>query len=231
MPAIATLCIDLDGTLVDSAGEIAEAANRALESIGLPRQPDDVIAGCIGAGGRELMLRLLRLIGDVAAAGSEPVSADRREAAVHAFADRYAALAGTRCEAYPGVGKALRRLQAAGLRLACVTNKDESESRKVLGHCGLLDRFDVLVGGDTLGVKKPDRRLIDHAIALLGGAQASTAHLGDSATDVATARNAEVAAWVVPYGYNGGEPIATARPDRLFADFEAVATYVIDGDR
>ena len=230
MPTIALLCIDLDGTLVDSAGEIAEAANRALAGIGLARQPEHVIAGFIGAGGRELMLRLLRHLGDTGAADS-PVSAADREAAVRAFADHYATLAGTSCRAYPGVAGALRRLQAAGVRLACVTNKDEREAKAVLEHVGLLGFFDALVGGDTVGVKKPDARMIRHAIGLLGGTRERTAHLGDSQTDVATARNAGVAAWVVPYGYNGGQPIEGAGADREFADLAAVADEVIGDGR
>ena len=226
MPTITSLCIDLDGTLVDSAGEIAEAANRALDGIGLARQPQAAIADCIGAGGRELMLRLLRRIGESGAVDG-PVSPSDREAAVRAFAEQYAALAGTTCRAYPGVGAALLRLRAASIGLACVTNKDEREARRVLEHCELMDRFDVLVGGDTVGIKKPDPRLLVYAIERLGGQRDSTAHLGDSQTDVTTARNADVAAWVVPYGYNGGQPIEQAGADRLFADFTAVADHVI----
>ena len=98
----------------------------------------------------------------------------------------------------------------------------------MLAACGLSQSFDLLVGGDTLAVKKPDARVIGHAIETLRGTRETTAHVGDSRVDVEAARNAGVAAWVVPYGYNGGEPIASARPDMTFADLGAVARHVLD---
>lgn len=215
---------DLDGTLVDTAGEIAEAANRTVEEFGLPRRAVAEIAELIGAGTKELMLGLLRRI------ASDPATADvvlDQNIALDRFAHHYAATSGTTCRAYPGAQDALRRLRRAGLRLACVTNKEERYSRKVLAACAMHDAFDLLIGGDTLAVKKPDARVLAHAITMLGGTCDNTAHVGDSRTDVEAARNAGVAAWVVPYGYNQGEPIENARPDRVFRDLGEVADYVL----
>ena len=217
------LSFDLDGTLVDTLPEIAEAANRALEGIGMADRPSAEIAELIGAGGRELMLRLLSRI-DV---GGAAVTSARRDAAVEGFARHYAELAGSRCEPYAGVVDALQRLKAAGVGLACVTNKNEREARVVLGRSAMIELFAAVIGGDTLAVKKPDGRTIGCALERLGGLPQRAAHLGDSQTDVDTARNAGVAAWVVPYGYNNGMPIARAGADRVFADIAAVADHVL----
>ena len=225
IPRYAMLTIDLDGTLVDTAAEIAEAANRSIEEFGLPRQPVPMITPLIGAGAQELMKRLLNRI--EVERGLSLSHADR-ESALRRFEVHYQATAGTACRPYPGVADALVRLRSAGVRLACVTNKETRYSEQVLAACGLSQSFDLLVGGDTLAVKKPDARVIGHAIATLAATRATTAHLGDSQVDVEAARNAGVAAWVVPYGYNGGEPIASARPDMTFADLGEVARHVLD---
>ncbi|MEO8526037.1 MAG: HAD-IA family hydrolase [Caldimonas sp.] len=217
------LSFDLDGTLVDTAGEIAEAANRTIEEFGLPRSPVAAITNLIGAGTRELMLGLLR------ETAAEP-GADRaidKEAVLRRFVHHYAATAGTTSRPYPRALDAIERLRAAGVRLACVTNKEERYSKSVLAACGMQDVFDLLIAGDSLAFKKPDGRVLAHVIATLGGARESTAHVGDSRTDVDAARNAGVAAWAVPYGYNRGEPIESAHPDRLFSDLGEVADHVL----
>ena len=218
------LSFDLDGTLVDTAGEIAEAANRTLDEFGLPRQSDRVIARHIGLGTRELMLGLL---GGLAVGHGPIVAAIDRDAVLRRFSHHYAQTAGTSCRPYAHAAQALQDLRESGLRLACVTNKEERFSRTVLGACGLADAFDLLVGGDTLDVKKPDRRILRHAMQVLGTSEATTVHVGDSRTDVEAARNAGVTAWAVTYGYNGGKPVATARPNRLFDDLGEVAAFAL----
>ncbi len=219
------LTIDLDGTLVDTAAEIAEAANRSIEEFGLPRQAVPMITGLIGAGARELMNRLVTRI---CAEQGLSLSHSDREAALRRFDVHYKATAGTACRPYPGVADALARLRGAGVLLACVTNKETRYSEQVLAACGLSRWFDLLVGGDTLAVKKPDALVIGHAIATLAAERETTAHVGDSHVDVEAARNAGVAAWAVPYGYNGGEPIASAGPDMIFAGLGEVARHVLD---
>lgn len=214
------ISFDLDGTLVDTAGEIAEAANRAIEEFGGKRQPAAVAEQFIGAGGREMMRRLLERI-DAAA-----VDVDLAYAR---FGFHYTSMAGTTCRLFPGVAEALRRLQAGGVRLACLTNKAEGHSRSVLRASGIDGCFDLLVGGDTLPCRKPDARVVAHIVTTLGG-RPVMAHVGDSRTDVETARNAGIAAWVVPYGYNGGEPIEACHPDRVFTDLGAVADHVLRGE-
>ncbi|HEX2540619.1 MAG TPA: HAD-IA family hydrolase [Caldimonas sp.] len=225
------LSFDLDGTLVDTASEIAEAANLALGDVGLAAQPPATIERFIGAGTRELMRRLLRVASDAAsvAAPSGAMRVDTDQALAR-FAVHYDAVAGSRCRPYQGCIETLQRLRGAGIRLACLTNKDERFSRRILAAVGIDACFDVLVGGDTLGVRKPDARVVAHVLEVLRGEASALAHVGDSATDVLTARNAGILAWAVPYGYNGGEPVENARPDRLFASLPDVADFVLDGE-
>lgn len=214
---IALVSFDLDGTLVDTAGEIAEAANRAIEEFGLPRQPLAELTLLIGRGAQALMRQLLARLG---ATLSEEAVFDR-------FEHHYLATTGTLGLPYPGCAETLQRLRAAGVRVACVTNKESRLTHQLLRHHGLSEAFDMVVGGDTLPQKKPHPSVLQHVAAALDVPLARLAHVGDSATDVMAARNAGAAAWAVPWGYNGGQPIQAAQPDRLFHSLPAVADHVL----
>ncbi|MBU2407327.1 MAG: HAD-IA family hydrolase [Gammaproteobacteria bacterium] len=102
-----------------------------------------------------------------------------------------------------------------------------AHARRVLKATRLDSYFELLIGGDTLPVRKPDPAVMRHVLQHFGIAPERAAHLGDSAIDIATARNAGVAAWAVPYGYNGGTPVAESRPDRMFATLAQVAAHVL----
>lgn len=217
------LSFDLDGTLVDTAGEIAEAANLALIDHGIAPRPPEAIGLLIGAGLHALMRRLLAQVQEEEGSLGQVVSID----AVLASVDRhYARTAGTTAQPYPGCEEALRALRAAGVRLACVTNKESHHARRVLDATGLSGHFELLIGGDTLPEKKPHPSVLRHVAQALGGTVERMAHVGDSRVDVDAARAASVAAWVVPYGYNAGEPIALAHPDRVFDRLTDVADHV-----
>jgi phosphoglycolate phosphatase len=215
---------DLDGTLVDTAGEIAEAANRALESHGIARRPTAEIVHFIGAGTRELMLRLLARV-----FLEQPGLADRvrPDDVLHSLDGHYADTTGTTAQPYDGAVDALERLKAAGIRLACTTNKEGRHTRRVLEAQRMNAYFDLVVAGDTLHVKKPDAGVLRHVVATLGGDVRRTVHVGDSQADVTAARNAGVGAWAVSFGYNAGQPIAASRPDRVFDRLADVADLVL----
>lgn len=211
---------DLDGTLVDTAGEIAEAVNRGLETCGFRRWPIDDIVHLVGAGLVALVDKLhARLL------EAEPAQARRVGAAelFHAVDRHYIDTTGTLARPYPGAAQALDRLRAAGVRLACVTNKEARHAERVLAVTGLADRFELMIGGDSLPQKKPHASVLQHAMAHFAVTAARTAHVGDSWIDVQAARNAGVQAWAVDYGYNAGVPISESSPDQLFSSLPGVA--------
>lgn len=218
------LSFDLDGTLVDTAGEIADAANLTLAEFGVPPQPQALITRLIGHGTRQLMLRLLAHV-----MLERPLRAARLpvDEVIACFDRHYAATVGTRARPYAGCLETLQQLRSAGVRLACVTNKEQRFARQVLEVTALAGCFDLLVGGDTLPHRKPDRQVIDHVLAMMNTSQEQLAHIGDSRTDIETARNAGVAAWAVPHGYNGGEPIELSHPHRIFQTLPDIARHVL----
>lgn len=216
---IELVTFDLDGTLVDTAGEIAEAANLTLVDFGRVRQPRPLIEGLIGTGAHSLMLQLLTL--------ADPQRQLDREQVLARFELRYAETAGTAGQPYADALESLQRLRADGVRLACVTNKEQRHAQHVLEAAALADCFELLVGGDTLAWKKPDARVLRHVIAQFGSTPARTAHVGDSAIDLAAARSAGVADWAVPWGYNAGRPIEQDQPTRLFRSLPQLADHVL----
>jgi phosphoglycolate phosphatase len=224
LPRYAVVSFDLDGTLLDSAAEIAEAVNRALHEQGLPRLPAAELTLLIGHGARRLVQDVLARLTPTGLQAGGPAQIDTMLAS---FERHYAALIGTSSVPYPGAAEALLRLRGAGVRLACVTNKQQLPAQRLLQHHGLLPRFELLIGGDTLAHKKPHASVLQHVAAAMQVPLSQVAHVGDSATDVMAARNAGVAAWAVPWGYNGGVPIAEAEPDRLFDSLAAVASHVL----
>jgi phosphoglycolate phosphatase len=215
---------DLDGTLVDTAAEIAEAANRALESNGIARRPVPEIVHFIGHGTRELILKLLARVFQERPALAHTV---RVEAVLDSMDHHYAVTTGTMAETYEGAREALEQLTAAGVKLACVTNKELRHARRVLKVTGLDHFFLITVGGDSLAQKKPHASVLHHVVNTLEGDTGRTAHVGDSSTDVEAARNAGVAAWVVSYGYNAGRPIGESNPERIFPGLLQVAEHVL----
>ncbi len=225
------LSFDLDGTLVDTAAEIAYAANQTLADAGLaPRTLDDITLR-IGGGARLLMHGLLT---DTTAAAQRASMQDGGaqsarmdiDALLLRFEHHYARIAGTLAQPYPGCAVTLGQLRQAGIRLACVTNKEQGFAQQVLQATRLDGFFELLVGGDTLSHKKPHASVLDHVRRVFDCQLLQMAHVGDSRIDVQAARNTGIAAWAVSFGYNAGEPIAASLPDQLFDTLPAIAHHV-----
>lgn len=207
---IALLLFDLDGTLADTSAEIADALNDTLRRLLLPEVAEEQVRGWIGGGTRELLMRAL-------------VAADRAEwldAAWAGFARDYERRCGTRSRLYPGAAALLRRARAAGLRLALLTNKEERFARRILQRHALAPLFDLVIAGDTLARAKPHPDEVWLALQRLGLAPAQALLVGDSLTDLRTARAAGIAVWLVRHGYPGGLAECGEAPDGWIAHFD-----------
>lgn len=214
------ILFDLDGTLIETGPEIADAVNDTLRELQLAPVEEAQVTRWIGHGTRELLIQALAHRRGVSA---EAVRQSPDFAHIETrFGVHYGQRCGTRSRLYPHVRESLAALRAAGVRLAVVTNKEGAYTARVLAAHGLDDAFDRVISGDTLPVKKPNPLAVHDCQLRFAVAAARTLFVGDSAIDVATARAAGVPVWCVPYGYNAGHPVADSQPDRIIADFGAL---------
>lgn len=204
---------DLDGTLVDSAPDLAAAVNHVLAEDGHPPLTVDAVRTMMGGGARVMLGRALD------AAGAAP---DRLEPLYPRLIAYYEAHIADRTRPFPGVEAALDDLRVRGVALAVVTNKVEHLAIRLLREIGLLDRFACVIGGDTMGVGKPDPAPIREMIRRCGGTRA--AFVGDTVYDVQGAHAAGLPCVLfVPDGNT--VPGADARFDH-YGDLTAILRLV-----
>lgn len=203
MGRIRAVIFDLDGTLTDSAPEIAQALNAVWADLGRPAVPLGTVAGYIGDGPGKLIERARAALGLAA----ETAAIDRE---TDAFLAAYAA-AGPGGEAYPGALEVVRRLAEAGFRLGVCTNKPQAAAERLLDTLGFARWLDGVVGGDTAPRRKPDPAHVLAALDRLDGIAPGEAMLvGDGPQDVDAGEAAGLAVVVAAYGYGGA---AALRPD------------------
>lgn len=211
------MLFDLDGTLIDTVSDIHGAVNEALAELGLPTLSSQQVRDRVGHGTQSLMLHAYaELKGVTPASVKESGELDRIMAI---YARCYLARCGQTSELYPHVREALEALRAEGVKLAVVTNKESHYTMPILDAHALTHLFDRVVCGDTFPIRKPDPAGVNACMTEFGTDVSTTLFVGDSSVDVATARNAGVAVWALPYGYNMGQPIEASQPDRLISDF------------
>ena len=209
---------DLDGTLVDTAPDLAAAANRMLADLGRASLPDDRIRDYVGKGVVNLVNRCFEASGG----GGEE---DRARA--HAVFERhYSAGIADRSRPYPGVVDGLEALERAGIAMGCVTNKAGRFTEPLLELTGLRRFFGVVVSGDTVERKKPHPDPMLYAAGKLGASPAETLVVGDSLNDVQSARAAGCAVVVVPYGYREGLSLEDLGADAVVASVEEAARSI-----
>ena len=187
-----TIAFDLDGTLADTAPDIAAGLNRMLAALGRDPLAQDAIRDLVGGGARSLVQRALHVTG-----GAPEGLVDQ---GLPMYLDFYAqdVCVGTR--PYPGVEAALDALAAEGIALALCTNKVEHLTHSLVEALGWRGRFTSVVGGDTLPTRKPEPAMLHEAITRAGGE--SAVFVGDSITDADTARAAGVPFVAVSFGYS-----------------------------
>ncbi|MDO5288023.1 MAG: HAD-IA family hydrolase [Pseudomonadota bacterium] len=215
------ILFDLDGTLAETAPEIQDAVNDTLAECQLPLAGPEQVQRWIGHGTRALLLHALA---HASGQSEEQVRQWPELPAITAAFDRhYAARSGTRARLYPHARQSLCALRACGVKLAVVTNKEARHTQRVLHALGLLPLLDRVISGDSLPSKKPDPAGVLACMREFGASPARTLFVGDSSIDAATARNAGIAIWLLPHGYNMGEPVHACAPDRVlhhgFASF------------
>jgi len=214
------ILFDLDGTLIETAPEIADAVNDTLQAFDRPGVSQQQVNDWIGHGTRELLIQALAFTDHTTRdAVRQSASFVRIE---QAFQVHYLKRCGTRSHLYPQVRETLEALKQRGVKRVVVTNKEDRYTRTVLDAHKLMPLFDRVISGDTLPVKKPDPMAIHDCLHRFGIKGERALFVGDSSIDVATARNAGIAVWALPYGYNMGQPIERAQPDRVIADLSAL---------
>jgi phosphoglycolate phosphatase len=209
-----TIVFDLDGTLIDTAPDLIDTLNLLFARKGLAPVAFDDVRSMIGAGIKPLIKRGLAL---------EPKEAQDLDLdTLYAeYLDHYAAHIADRSRPFPGLEVALDELAASGCILAVCTNKLEWLSVRLLDALRLSARFASICGQDTFGMEKPDPDVLRRTIAAAGGEVSRAIMVGDSGTDIATARAAGVPVIAVDFGYTE-TPIAELGPDRLISHFAAL---------
>ena len=198
--------VDLDGTMIDTVGDFIEALNRSLHALALPPVDRAFVERTVGKGSEHLIRSTLQHVGADAA---------RYDDAWALYQRHYLAINGEHAGVYPGVVEGLGRLAARGLKLACLTNKPTAFAVPLLRLKGLHGYFSVVFGGDAFERKKPDPLPLLKTCEALGSQPAHTLMLGDSSNDARAARAAGCRVVLVSYGYNHGEPVASAGADAV----------------
>jgi len=213
-----TVIFDLDGTLVDSAPDLADTLDTVLVEQGLAPAGLEGTRALIGHG----IAALVR--GALIERGCAPDEAGFSAILEH-FLQIYGGQLSVKTQAYPGVGQALAALRRAGWRLVVCTNKREAFSRRILEDLGLLSMFDVVAGPDTFGVAKPDPAHLTRALPQEPSGPHRAVVVGDSAVDVAAARAAGLPVIAVAWGYTR-RPAAELGADEVADSFDQVPAMV-----
>lgn len=203
---------DLDGTLADTAGDLVGTLNVILGQEGLAPLPVAQARDMIGVGARALIERGFE------AAGKELAPA-RLDELYRQFMVHYGENICIRTELFPGVERALDRLEAAGFLLAVCTNKVEAHAVRLLDELGISHRFAANCGRDTFTYFKPDPRHLTLTIERAGGDPSRAVMVGDSRTDIVTAQNAGIPVVAVPFGYTD-VPVQDLHPDLVIDHFD-----------
>ena len=214
MPVKAVL-IDLDGTLLDTVPDLADAANAMLAELGRLTLPQDTIRDFVGKGIPNLVGRCLGYPG-------ESDAPDAR-AALAVFKRHYAAVNGRRTRIYPGVLAGLQAVAQAGVQAAWVPTEAGGCPTRRIAATGLAALLDLTVSGDTLAEKKPHPLPFLHLCERFGIAPAEALVVGDSRNDVAGARAAGCPVFCVPYGYSEGEDVRDLGADAIVGTLEEAA--------
>jgi phosphoglycolate phosphatase len=209
--------VDLDGTLVDTLGDFQAALNLMLSDLQLPAIDAQAIRPLVGKGSEQLIGSVLGLAGNKA-----PCDPALQQLAWTSYLKHYPAVNGRHSSIYAGVREGLERLRAAGLRLACLTNKPGAFARPLLRMKALDHYFEHCFGGDAFARKKPDPLPVLMACKALASSPKRTLMVGDSSNDAQAARAAGCPVVLLDYGYNHGQSVFAAGADVVLARIDRI---------
>ena len=211
---------DLDGTLVDSAPDLASALNTVLDKRGFFTLSINEVRAMIGNGVPKLVERGFNAVG-------VRLDAKQLDELVAIFSSEYAACATERTRPYPQVVETLQAIHAMNIPMGVCTNKPEAFTRQILEGLGLATYFDCVVGGDTTSTRKPDPQPVLACLRGLVSEPASSLMIGDSVHDVHAAHAAGVTIGVVPWGYRSA-PVEELGADFVLHDLSTLPGLIRD---
>ncbi len=210
------ILFDLDGTLIDSALDLAQAVNYTLETIGRDTFDESTIRNWVGNGAQTLVKR-----GLVGQRDIENITFDDDlfENALKIFLDYYSKHLAVKTQMYPNVKETLEVLHKDGYRLAIITNKPYDFIKPILDGLGIENLFELYIGGDSLDVKKPDPMPLTYVANKLDVSLEKCVMVGDSKNDILAAKSASIDSIGVTYGYNYGQSIEVFNPTIVVEGF------------
>ncbi|MCO5148182.1 MAG: phosphoglycolate phosphatase [Aquamicrobium sp.] len=211
---------DLDGTLVDTAPDLLDSLNHCLECAGLQRAAPQELRRFVGMGGRVMIERAF-------ASQRHELTTPRLDELQAVFLDHYGGNMPGRSQPFPGVIAALDRLGEAGYLQAVCTNKYEALSTRLIASLDLTERFAAICGADTFSFRKPDPRHLLETIRMAGGDPAHAIMVGDSRTDIDTAKAAGIPVIAVDFGYTD-QHVRTFSPSRIISHFDELTTQMTE---
>lgn len=218
---IKAVVIDLDGTLLDTAPDLADAAIAMAADLGLPAITLEEVKTYIGNGVSRLVKRVLTR--DMHADPLPELFAK----ALPIYEKHYAEGVSRKSRPFPGVVDGLQVMFETGYRLACITNKAERFTVPLLKDTGLIDFFELILSGDSLPEKKPSPLPLLHACQVFGVEPDELLLIGDSLNDTQAARAAGCPVFCVPYGYNRGRPVAELDLDAVVPSLAEAAKLIV----
>ncbi len=218
---VKAVVIDLDGTLLNTAPDLAYAAECMMQELGRPVPDLAAIRTYIGNGVSRLVKRVL-----TGSMDGEPDSEDFRNAYA-LYEKHYSANVARESRPYDGVVAGLQKMRAMHFHLACITNKAENFTLPLLRATGLLDYFELVLSGDSLPKRKPDPLPLQHACQHFGITPNELLLIGDSLNDTQAARAAGTHVFCVPYGYNRGKPVEELNPDAVVPSLLAACDRIV----
>lgn len=212
-PLPRTVLLDLDGTLVDNFEAIHRCANDVMRIMGLPERSFDEVKKSVGGAAKATMTRL---VGEANA-----------PTAIRLYLEHFPSVMFEGLRVYPGACELLPALRSRGIKVAVLTNKDHTNSLKLLAHLGMDRDLDGIFGTNVVPWRKPEAAFTHHALSRLGMPADSACLVGDSPFDIETARNAKLAtAHAVTTGSHTADELAPHAPDTLHAGLPELAREV-----